>query len=117
MLEKYKWMAATKDHPLPKNVQDYKCYTVMSPEEIVEIKRLHQTGMRTSHIAKQVNRSFSAVTRVIRGMSYKDIVKDREIRLDDWKVSYRLDNGRSPTTNRINQMRKAIHQEVINKYK
>jgi len=117
MFEKYAWMAAKKNHPLPRNVQDYKCHTVMSLEEMAEIKRLHQTGMRTSHIAKQVNRSVSTVIRVIRGISYKDIVKDREGRLNDWKVSYRLDNGRSPTTNRINQMRKAIHAEVINQYK
>lgn len=117
MFEKYAWMAAKKNHPLPRNVQDYKYHTVMSLEEMDEIKRLHQIGMKTSYIAKQVNRSFSTVISVIRGKSYKDIVKDREIRLDDWKVSYRLDNGRSPTTNRINQMRKAIHAEVINQYK
>ena len=117
MFEKYKWMAATKDHPLPKNVKDYKCHTVISPEEIVEIKRLHQTGMRTSQIAKQVNRSSSTVIGVIRNRSYKDIAAEREGRVEEWTASYRIDNGRSPTTNRINQMRKDIHQDVINKYK
>jgi IS30 family transposase len=88
----------------------------MSLEEMAEIKRLHQTGMRSSHIAKQVNRSVSTVIRVIRGRSYKDIAAEREGKLEEWKLSYRLDNGRSPTTNRINQMRKAIHAEVINQY-
>jgi IS30 family transposase len=117
MLEKYKWMAATKDHPLPKNVQDLKCRAPMTVGEILEIKRLHQSGMRVSHIAKQVNRSFSTVIRVIRGRSYKDIAAEREVKLEEWKASYRLDNGRSPTDNRINEMRKAIHADVINRYK
>ena len=117
MFEKYAWMAATKDHPMPKNAQDFAFRATMTEQEVDEIKRLHKTGMRMTHIAKQVNRSFSSVLRVVRGISYKKILAEREAKLEEWKLSYRIDNGRSPTPNRINQMRKAIHQDVINQYK
>jgi IS30 family transposase len=117
MFEKYAWMAATKDQPMPKNAQDYAFRATMTAQELYEIKRLHKTGMKMTHIAKQVNRSFSSVLRTIRGIAYKDIVKQREEKLEEWKHSYCLDNGRSPTANRIKEMRKAMHQEVINQYK
>ena len=117
MMEKYQWMAADSKQPLPRNVKDFKFRATMTEQEVAEIKRLHKTGMRMSHIAKQVNRSFSSVLRTVRGRSYKDILAEREAKLEEWKLSYRLDNGRSPTPNRINEMRKAMHAEVINRYK
>lgn len=111
MLNKYRWMSATKDHKMPKSAKDGIFKAPLSMNEKSEIMRLHKEGFTNAQIARMSNRSHAAVITTIRGKRHKQVVIEREALMRDWLKKLTEEN-KIPTPEQIKIAKKQFHAQA-----
>jgi len=112
MLNKYRWMSATKDHKMPKSAKDGTFKAPLSAKEKSEIMRLHKEGFTNAQIARMSNRSHAAVITTIRGKRHKQVVIERQALLCDWMTKWAENNNVPPTAEQIKLAKKQCHAQA-----
>ena len=112
MLNKYRWMSATKDHKMPKSPKDRIFRAPLSMKEKSEIMRLHKEGFTNAQIARMSKRSHAAVITTIRGKRHKQVVIERQALLCDWLLKWSMANKFPPTAEQIELAKKQFHAQA-----
>ena len=112
MLNKYRWMSATKDHKMPKSAKDRIFKAPLSMKEKSEILRLHKEGFTNAQIARMSNRSHAAVITTIRGKRHKQVVIEREALMCDCMTKWAGANKVAPTAEQIKLAKKQFHAQA-----